>query len=190
MNYSTTQGQIFNQTSTLPFLQTGTACITIPSTVWTPSDRNNLPRPPISMRGRPLSAGSARRVQTMGAPPIPSPAPSMQQSKKKNDLLTVYKKCYQNKHKWVIFYHFTGVRNGWVNGMAGRQQVNQNVDINKVQEKVSILFMTFLLLLLSNTHIVVVLLESVGVFLLYLKLYYTRCSVYYLWCIYHFELIY
>lgn len=107
MSYSTTQGQIFNQTSTLPFLQTGTACITIPSTVWTPSDRNNLPRPPISMRGRPLSAGSARRVQTMGAPPIPSPAPSMQQS----------------------------VRNGWVNGMAGRQQVNQNVDINKVQEK-------------------------------------------------------
>lgn len=48
--------------------------------------------------------------------------------------------------------------------MAGRQQVNQNVDINKVQEKVAILFMTFLLLLLSNTHIVVVLLESVGFF--------------------------
>lgn len=67
-----------------------------------------------------------------------------------------------------------------MNGMAGRQQVNQNVDINKVQEKVAILFMTFLLLLLSNTHIVVVLLESVGVFLLYLKLYYPRCSVYYL----------
>lgn len=67
-----------------------------------------------------------------------------------------------------------------MNGMAGRQQVNQNVDINKVQEKVAILFMTFLLLLPSNTHIVVVLLESVGVFLLYLKLYYTRCSVYYL----------
>ncbi|XP_022340674.2 forkhead-associated domain-containing protein 1-like isoform X1 [Crassostrea virginica] len=103
----TTQGQVFNQTSTLPFLQTGTACITIPSTVWTPSDRNNLPRPPVSMRGRPLSAGSARRVQTMGAPPVPSPAPSMPQS----------------------------VRNGWVNGMAGRQQVNQNVDINRVQEK-------------------------------------------------------
>lgn len=31
---------------------------------------------------------------------------------------------------------FLGVRNGWVNGMAGRQQVNQNVDINRVQEKV------------------------------------------------------
>lgn len=67
-----------------------------------------------------------------------------------------------------------------MNGMAGRQQVNQNVDINKVQEKVAILFMTFLLLLLSNTHIVVVLLESVGFFWLYLKLYYPRCSVYYL----------
>lgn len=79
----TTQGQVFNQTSTLPFLQTATACITIPSTVWTPSDRNNLPRPPISMRGRPLSAGSARRVQTMGAPPVPSPAPSMPQSENK-----------------------------------------------------------------------------------------------------------
>lgn len=34
--------------------------------------------------------------------------------------------------------------------MAGRQQVNQNVDINKVQEKVVILLMIFLSLLLSN----------------------------------------
>lgn len=34
--------------------------------------------------------------------------------------------------------------------MAGRQQVNQNVDINKVQEKVVILLMLFLSLLLSN----------------------------------------
>lgn len=57
-----------------------------------------------------------------------------------------------------------------MNGMAGRQQVNQNVDINKVQEKVAILFMTFLLLLLSNTHIVVVLLESVGVFFVVFKI--------------------
>lgn len=45
--------------------------------------------------------------------------------------------------------------------MAGRQQVNQNVDINKVQEKVAILFMTFLVPLLGNTCIVIVLLESV-----------------------------
>lgn len=50
----------------------------------------------------------------------------------------------------MIFHNFTGVRNGWVNGMAGRQQVNQNVDINKVQEKVVILLMIFLSLLLSN----------------------------------------
>lgn len=34
--------------------------------------------------------------------------------------------------------------------MAGRQLVNQNVDINKVQEKVVILLMIFLSLLLSN----------------------------------------
>lgn len=34
--------------------------------------------------------------------------------------------------------------------MAGRQQVNQNVDINKVQEKVVILLMIFPSLLLSN----------------------------------------
>lgn len=34
--------------------------------------------------------------------------------------------------------------------MAGRQQVNQNVDINKVQEKVVILLMIFLSLILSN----------------------------------------
>lgn len=76
--------------------------------------------------------------------------------------------------------------------MAGRQQVNQNVDINKVQEKVAILFMTFLLLLLSNTHIVVVLLESVGIFLLYsvFEIILSQMFSLFLWCIYHFELIY
>ncbi|XP_048767224.2 forkhead-associated domain-containing protein 1-like isoform X2 [Ostrea edulis] len=107
MGYPGTQGQVFNQNSTLPFLQTGTATLTIPSTVWTPSDRNTLPRPPVSMRGRPMSAGSARRVQTLGGTPVPSPAQQMPQN----------------------------VRNGWVNGMAGRHQVNQNADISRVQEK-------------------------------------------------------
>lgn len=80
MGYPGTQGQVFNQNSTLPFLQTGTATLTIPSTVWTPSDRNTLPRPPVSMRGRPMSAGSARRVQTLGGTPVPSPAQQMPQS--------------------------------------------------------------------------------------------------------------
>ena len=68
--------------ASLPYLATGTATITIPSTVWTPSNErgSSMPRPPPSLRARPLSAGSTRRVgstydrvQTVGGSPVNSP---------------------------------------------------------------------------------------------------------------------
>ena len=62
----------------LPYLQTGTATFTLPSTVWTPINQGPAPHPP-SLRSRPLSAGATRRTgafekfQTIGGTPVASP---------------------------------------------------------------------------------------------------------------------
>lgn len=79
--YSTAE---LSQTHPLPYLQTGTATFTLPSTVWTPVTQGPAPRPP-SLRSRPLSAGATRRTtgsfekfQTIGGTPIASPSPVVQ----------------------------------------------------------------------------------------------------------------
>ena len=70
----------------LPYLQTGTATFTLPSTVWTPINQGPAPHPP-SLRSRPLSAGATRRTgafekfQTIGGTPVASPIVQRPQSR-------------------------------------------------------------------------------------------------------------
>ncbi|XP_033764191.1 LOW QUALITY PROTEIN: forkhead-associated domain-containing protein 1-like [Pecten maximus] len=68
MNYvpTDTQPSINQGAMNLPYLSTGPATITIPSAVWTPTNQP-VPRPPVSLRARPLSAGSARPVSAGSA---------------------------------------------------------------------------------------------------------------------------
>ncbi|KAK3104566.1 hypothetical protein FSP39_005088 [Pinctada imbricata] len=107
-----------NYNASLPYLATATATITIPSTVWTPNNDRlaSMPRPPPpTLRARPLSAGSNRRmgstydrVTTVGGSPVNSP--QMQRS--------------------------VCMTNNWVNGRTVTpQQTVQNTDIQKIQEK-------------------------------------------------------
>ncbi|XP_069112463.1 forkhead-associated domain-containing protein 1-like isoform X2 [Argopecten irradians] len=109
----------------LPYLSTGPATITIPSAVWTPTNQP-VPRPPVSLRARPLSAGSARPLSAGSA---------ASSARRVNGAFGGVQNLTSPIQSPAMSQRSVGVSGGWTNGLDRRPPVAVPIVGNTLQEK-------------------------------------------------------